>query len=635
MKNSWSAADAAQLYAVDAWSEKLFSVSPEGEVTVSLKNNQGDSVPVSLMEILNGVRERGKAWPVLLRFGEILESRIALLHNTFQAAIADIGYQGKYHGVYPIKVNQQQEALERITRFGRRYHYGLEIGTKAELIAALAYLHDPEAYLICNGYKDAEFIDMALHAQKIGLQVVLVVEMPSEVGLILKRAEILGIQPNIGIRARLRTKSSGHWRETAGDKSVFGLHTAQVMAVVDELKAEGKLDYLKMLHYHQGSQIPDIRSIRDAALEASRIYVELVKEGAPMGLLDLGGGLAIDYDGTHSSGKSSCNYGIEEYCVDLIDVIKRVTDEHDVPHPNLITESGRAIVAHFSVLVFDILDTNSFYPKDDPLPIPENAPPTVKDFYEAWEMLNEDNIQECYNDAMYYRDQLHQAFLHGSVTLRQRSLGEQMFGHLIRRLSQMLDNGESVPEEMSELKSFGVDFYYGNFSIFQSLPDAWAIGQIFPVMPLHRLTEKPTRKAVIADITCDCDGHLDQFMDAHNVRHSLPVHELRDNEDYLMGAFLVGAYQETLGDLHNLIGDTHIVSVELNEQDKIRYVQEVQGDSVGEVLEFVEYDLKQMQKQFREFAETAVNDGRITTAQLRESMQCYVDGIRGYTYFEK
>ena len=631
----WTVADSAELYAIDAWADGLFSISSDGEITVTLKNSQGDSVPVSVLDILRSVKDRGKNCPVLLRFGELLESRMAMLNETFERAIEEDDYRGRYYGVYPIKVNQQQEALQRVTSFGRRYHCGLETGTKAELIAALAYLRDPEAYLVCNGYKDAEFIDMALHALKMGLQVILVVEMPSEIGLILERAEIWDIEPMIGIRTRLRTESSGHWKDSAGDNSVFGLHASQIMAAVDELKAADKLHYLRMLHFHQGSQVTNIRSIRDATMEASRVYVELVKEGAPMGLLDLGGGLAVDYDGSNSNSKSSCNYGIEEYCVDVINIIKRVADEHGVAHPDLITESGRAIVAHFSLLVFDIFDSNSFFPIGSPLPMPEGAPPTIQDFYEAWEALTEANIQEIFNDAIYYRDQLHQGFLHGSISLRERSLGETMFGHLMKRFSQMLANADDIPEEMSGFSNLGVDFYYGNFSLFQSLPDSLAINQVFPVVPLHRLDEEPTRNAVIADITCDCDGRLDQFIGPHKTRYSLPVHELRPPDDYFMGVFLVGAYQETLGDLHNLIGDTHIVSVELNEQGGLRHRNEVPGDSVGEVLTLVEYDLKDLIDQFRQFTESAVSGGRITVDEGGEFIEAYEAGLRGYTYFEK
>jgi arginine decarboxylase len=630
----WTLQDAKDLYAIDNWAKGYFGMSEEGNVTVHLQGKADQPTPIPLTEIVKGVRDRGRNLPVLLRFGELLESRITMLNESFQNAIDEAGYTGKYNGVYPIKVNQQQQVLDSVTTYGRPYHYGLETGSKPELVAAVAYLTDTDAYLVCNGYKDSEFIDLALRAQKMGLKVVLVVEMPSEVDTILERAALLGIDPILGIRVRLAAKSCGHWCHSAGDKSVFGLHMTQLMAVVDKLREVGKLDCLRMLHFHQGSQIPNIRAIREAVMEATRVYVDLVKEGAPMGLIDLGGGLAVDYEGNNSSGGSSANYGIREYCVDIVDVIKRITDEAGIANPDIISESGRAVVAYYSVLIFDIVDVNGFFPGGEPGEIPENASGIIKDFYEVWEVLTEKNLQECFNDAIFYRDQLHQMHVLGNITLRERSLGEHMFAHLMKRFAGMLDDLEQIPEEMKELEELGVDFYYGNFSLFQSLPDAWAIDQVFPVVPLHRLLEQPTRKAVLADITCDCDGRLDRFIGPNGVQHALPVHQLQENEDYLIGVFLVGAYQETLGDLHNLIGDTNIVSVELDDEGRLRYTHEVDGDSVGEVLTYVEYDLKDLRSRFRRFAEQAVEEGRITPKERRAFTDAYDEGLRGYTYFE-
>ncbi|MCH1504295.1 biosynthetic arginine decarboxylase [Verrucomicrobiales bacterium] len=630
----WSLCDAEELYAIDQWSSGYFGLSEEGEVTVRLQGDAPKPKSVSIPKIIEEIRDRGKDLPILLRFGELLESRIRLLNESFRKAIIDEDYEGTYQGVFPLKVNQQQEAINHITKYGRPYNYGLEVGSKPELIAAVAHLNDPDAYLVCNGYKDAEFIDLALRAQKVGVKVILVIEMPSEVDTILERSALLELEPMLGIRVRLATKGSGHWSDSAGEKSVFGLHINQLMNVVDHLRENDKLHCLRMLHFHQGSQIPNIRAIREATMEATRIYADLVKEGAPMGLIDLGGGLAVDYEGNQSSAGSGANYGIEEYCADMINVIKNVADDASVPHPDIISESGRAIVAYYSVLVFNIVDVNRFFPDGEPPPRPENAPEVIINFYDAWEHLSQQNMQECFNDALFYRNQLHQLHAQGNVTLRERALGENLYGHLMKRCSELLETTKHVPEDMKEVEGLGVDYYYGNFSLFQSLPDVWAIQQVLPVTPLHRLDEQPTRRAVLADITCDCDGRIDKFISKHEVRRSLPVHELKPDEDYLIGVFLVGAYQETLGALHNLIGDTNVVSVTLDDKGQARLSHEVEGDSVGEVLTYVEYELKDLRTRFRRIAEEAVKKGHITGKERREFTQAYDDGLRSHTYYQ-
>ena len=385
----WSLCDAEELYAIDLWSGGYFGLSDAGEVTVRLQGDAERPTPVSIPKLIEDIRDRGKDLPILLRFGDMLDSRIRLLNKSFRKAIVNEGYQGSYQGVFPIKVNQQQEVIDQVTTYGRHYNYGLEVGSKAELIAAVAHLNNPDAYLVCNGYKDAEFIDLALRAQKMGVRLILVVEIPSEVDTILERAALLGIEPRLGIRVRLAAKGCGHWQNSSGDKSVFGLHINQLMHVVDRLRENGKLDCLRMLHFHQGSQIPNIRAIREAAMEATRIYTDLVKEGAPMGLIDLGGGLAVDYEGNQSSTGSSANYGVEEYCADMVNVIKNVTDDAGVPHPDIISESGRAIVAYYSVLVFNIVDVNRFFPDGEPPPRPDNIPEVLTNFYDAWDQLSQ------------------------------------------------------------------------------------------------------------------------------------------------------------------------------------------------------------------------------------------------------
>ena len=629
---SWSPEKSSELYGVDTWGHGFFGVNKNGHVTVRLEDDEAQA-EVSLFEVIDGLRDRGTHLPVLLRFRDLLHSRIAEINESFRKAIKETKYRGEYRGVYPIKVNQQRQVIEEISEFGKKYHYGLEAGSKPELIAALAHMHDPEAYLICNGYKDEEFIDLALQAQKMGLRIMLVLEMPSELDLILARSRKLGVLPNLGVRVRLSTKGSGHWQDSAGDKSVFGLNASQVIAVVDQLKASGYIDCLKMLHYHQGSQIPNIAAIREGATEAVRMYCDLVKEGAPMGVLDIGGGMAVDYDGSHTNFHSSCNYSVTEYCTDIVEVISQICDKAGVEHPNLVSESGRAVVAYYSVLVFNILDVTSAQTSEEAPPIPENAPQNLMNIIEVNKVIHKKNLQECFNDAMYYRDQMRAQFFYGAATLRERGLAEAWFWHILTRISNLIAELDDIPEDLRELSSTLVDFYYGNFSLFQSLPDSWAIDQVFPVMPIHRLDEKPRHRAVLADITCDCDGKIDRFIDKEDVAKILPLHKFKQGEPYYLAVFLVGAYQETLGDLHNLLGDTNVVGVHL-EKGKPVYTHEVEGDTVADVLTYVEFDPKELVTRFRTFAEKAVTEGRITPKERREILDLFREGLAGYTYFE-
>jgi arginine decarboxylase len=630
--NGWTPQRSADLYGVPSWGHGFFGVSDSGDMTVRLADGGGQK-DVSLHELIDGLGDRGTDMPVLLRFRDILHSRIRELNESFRHAIKEIDYNGAYRGVYPIKVNQQRQVIEEITAFGKHYHYGLEAGSKAELIAALAHLHDTESFLVCNGYKDREFIDLALHAQKMGINVLLVLEMPSELDLVLERSASLGVRPDLGIRVRLSTRGSGQWQESAGDKSVFGLNAAQVIEVVDRLRDSGLLDCLRMLHFHQGSQIPNIAAIREGVTEAARIYCDLVREGAPMGVLDIGGGLAVDYDGSHTDFHASCNYSIQEYCTDVLEVISQVCNEGGIEHPDIISESGRAVVAYYSVLVFNILDVTTSQTTDAEPPRPEQAHGNLLNLVEVNNVLSEKNLQECFNDAVYYRDQLRAQFFYGNASLRDRGLAEAWFWHVVTRISRHLQQLETIPEDLRDLSDTLVDFYYGNFSLFQSLPDSWAIGQLFPVVPIHRLDERPRHRAVLADITCDCDGKIDRFIDREDVAKVLPLHEVKPGEPYCIGVFLVGAYQETLGDLHNLLGDTNVVGVHL-ENGRPVYTHEVEGDTVSDVLSYVEYDPKELVTRFRSFAEDAVAAGRLSPRERRTVMDLYRAGLSGYTYFE-
>jgi arginine decarboxylase len=630
----WNSGKSAELYGIRNWGAEFFQISEKGEVLV-YPRGRDDNVSLSLVELAQGLRARGMDLPVLLRFGDILDSRIARLNDSFNKAIKQCNYQGDYRGVFPIKVNQQEQVIEEITKFGQAYHHGLEAGSKAELMIALTYMHDPEAYIVCNGYKDQEFIDLALYGIKMGLKVVLVVEMPAELALIIERAAMHKVRPLMGIRARLSTKAGGHWNESGGDRSVFGLNTSQIIDVVDTLRNQEMLDCLVMMHYHLGSQIPNIRDIRKGLTEACRYYINLVNEGAQMGILDIGGGLAVDYDGSRTNFSSSSNYGVMEYCIDVIETIQKICDEAEIPHPTIISESGRATVAYYSVLLFNILDVSKFHSHGIPSKLPKDVSEHVRNLMEANKAITPKNFQECYHDALHYRDDLREAFQHGQVSLRERALGEQIFWSIMNSISHQAADKKYVPDEIHGLEDALSDVYYANFSVFQSLPDAWAIDQLFPIMPLHRLNEMPTKKAILSDITCDCDGKIDKFIDLHDVKHSLPVHEIKEGQDYLMGAFLVGAYQETLGDLHNLMGDTNVVSIRVSDSGDVVFTKEIDGDTVADVLSYVEYDIKEMQERFRNLAERAVTEGRIQPSDRKRIMEAYRQGMLGYTYFEQ
>ena len=630
----WNREKSEELYGIRNWGADYFSISESGDVLVNpYKDSQFSGIRI--MDIISGVKERGMDMPVLLRFENLLDSQISFLNNSFGDAMKKLNYRGEYRGVYPIKVNQQQQVVEEVTKFGQRYHHGLEVGSKAELVAALSLMKDKEACLICNGYKDEEFIDLGLYAVKMGFKCFFVIETPSELDIMVSRSQVLGIEPNIGIRIKLSAKAGGHWTESGGDRSIFGLNMSQVIAMVDTLKEKNMLSSLKLLHYHLGSQIPNIRDIRSAVIEATRVYAELTKEGAPMGYLDLGGGLAVDYDGSNTNYTNSRNYTVEEYCTDVVEAVMTTLDAADVQHPVIITESGRTTVAYYSVLIFNVLDVERFEEYDIPDKLTEDTSEQIRNLFEVNKNLNLRNIQECYNDALYYRDEIRDMFKHGRLSLRERAFSEKIFWNTINQIAKETHKLKNIPNELEDIESAIADIYYCNFSVFQSIPDSWAIDQLFPIMPLHRLLELPKRNAVIADITCDCDGKIDRFIDPHDVRNTLPLHEMKNGDDYYLGVFLVGAYQETLGDLHNLFGDTNVVSVRITQDGHYDLVKEIHGDSVSDVLSYVEFDPKDMLVRFRETAENAIRDGLISASDRREIMRAFDNGLRGYTYYER
>lgn len=633
-KKKWTVDDAVSLYGINKWSSGYFSAAPSGDVVIT-PLGKGNGTKISLHEIARGIEERGLAMPVLLRIENILGSQIKRLHDTFSKAIGEVGYTGKYMGVFPIKVNQQEQVVETITQFGRQYNHGLEAGSKSELIAAISMLDNREACLICNGYKDEEFIDLGLYATKMGLKCFFVLEMPGELNVILKRAKKIGVRPLLGLRIKLSTKAEGQWADSGGETSVFGLTMSQVIDVIDRLKDENMLDCLQLQHYHIGSQIPNIQDIRAGALEACRIYEELVKEGAAMGYLDLGGGLAVDYDGSKTNYHSSRNYSVEEYCYDIVETIASLLNKSNISHPTILTESGRYTVAYYSVLLFNVLDVTAITPH----PIPKELPTTTYDLLAnllvTYKMISAKDIQECYNDALFYKSQAQQLFKHGHITIRERAIAEDLLKHILIKITQVAKELDYIPAEIEQIEKLIPDIYYGNFSLFQSLPDVWAIDQLFPVTPIHRLNERPTRSAIIADITCDCDGRIDSFPSYPHAKETIHLHELKNDEEYYLGVFLVGAYQETLGDLHNLFGDTNVVSIHINEDGTYDFVRELEGDSVEDVLSYVEYDIKAIKKRMKDFAEDSIRKGFLTVKERKTILSCFNEGLRGYTYFEK
>jgi arginine decarboxylase len=629
----WSVADSAELYGINAWGAGYYSIADNGHAQVTVNPGEG-AVSVSLMDIVAGMRARNLEMPAVLRIRNVLDHRIKVLNEAFADAIASGGYNNVYRGVFPIKVNQQCHVIEEIADYGTRFHHGFEAGSKAELTIALSQLRDTESLVVCNGYKDSEFIDLGLYARRMGYPCFFVLESISELRMIIERSRVLGVEPLIGVRMKSSVKVDGHWSQDSGDRSIFGLSTPALITVVDELRAAGMLHCLQMLHCHLGSQVPNIRNVRNGVLEACRFYAGLVEEGAAMGYLDLGGGLAVDYEGARTNSTHSMNYQLEEYCVNIIESVREIFDPLEIPHPVLVSESGRATVAYSSLLLFNVLDVRTWEPEHIPAVLPPGCNDTLRNIREVLDVVGRENFQECYNDALFYRDEIREMFQHGQATLRERALADDICLAVLQRILVLLPELPRVPPELENLPELLSDIYYCNFSLFQSLPDIWAIDQVFPIMPLHRLQEEPTRRGMLADLTCDCDGKIDKFSLPEGTSSTLPLHGLQGEEDYTLGVFLVGAYQETLGDLHNLFGDTNVVNVTINADGSFDFAREFHGDSIADVLSYVEYEPKHMQEQFRQVAESAVRSGRISVAERQEILRAFRDSLQGYTYFE-
>ena len=627
----WTTSDAAELYEIDRWGKGYFSIGEDGHVRV---HPEKDPMRwLDLKQLVDRLQLRGIDLPILIRFAEILKHRLSEIHQAFADAIAEHKYAGSYCCVYPIKVNQQRQVVEEVVRFGKPYGFGLEAGSKPELLAVVA-MADDDTPIICNGFKDAEFIEIAMMARKLGRQIIPVVEKYTELELILRMAEKIGVRPTIGIRVKLATRGSGRWQKSAGFRSKFGLTVTEILRALDELKARGMQDCFKLLHFHLGSQITNIRHIKAALNEAVRVYADLARQGAGLAYLDVGGGLGVDYDGSQTNFESSANYTLQEYAGDVVYHVQSVCDETGVPHPTIISESGRAVVAYHSALVFSVLGVSGQGDNDVPVELPDDVEQPLRDLLDTHQNVTLRNVLEAYHDATGALDMAMNLFAGGYLPLVQRSAAENLFWaicHKIQRLAKQLD---FVPEELENLDALLSDTYFCNFSLFQSMPDSWAIKQLFPVMPIHRLEERPTRHAVLGDITCDSDGKIEQFIDRRDVKRTLPLHPF-NGEPYYLGAFLLGAYQEILGDMHNLFGDTNAVHVSMDERGQVVLETVIKGDSVREVLDYVEFNVEGLKSQFRASVELAVRQSRIGYEEAGRFLRFYEDGLEGYTYLEE
>jgi len=628
----WTVADSAEVYGVKYWGHNYFSVAESGNVQANPAGADGPAI--DLKELVDEVARRGIGLPLLIRFSDVLRSRIVELNETFKNAIAEYGYKGEFKGVYPIKVNQHRYVVEEIIRFGRPYHYGLEAGSKPELLAVMAMLDDEDALIVCNGYKDEEYIETALMASKLGRTVLIVVEKFSELALIAETAKKIGVRPRIGIRVKLAAKGSGRWEASGGDRSKFGLSTREVVEAINFLRANDLLNCFELLHFHLGSQISAIRAVKNALREAGRFYVEVCKLGAPLKYFDAGGGLGVDYDGSQTNFASSMNYTTQEYANDIVFSLQEICDQANVPHPTIVTESGRAVVAHHSMLVVDILGVGEFDVGKAPDKIGRDANRVVKNLYETYKEVSRKNVLESYHDALEYKEEALQLFNLGNLSLSDRVVAEDVFWAICQKLLKIVREMREVPEELEGLERALSDTYFCNFSMFQSLPDIWAIDQLFPIMPIHRLGEEPTRRAVLADITCDSDGKIDHFIDRRDVKSVLELHPV-NGHDYYLGIFLIGAYQEILGDLHNLFGNTNTVHVSLAEGGGYQIEHVVTGDTVTDVLKYVSYSREDMVARVRRFAEMAVRANRMTLEETRSMLRMYEEGLAGYTYLER
>ncbi len=627
----WTIEDSNELYNISGWGTSYFGINDKGDMYVTPCK---DNVEIDLHDVMDELALRDVTPPVLLRFPDILDNRIEKTWSCFKKASDEYGFKGENFIIYPIKVNQMQPVVEEIISHGRKFNLGLEAGSKPELHAVIAVQCQSDSLIICNGYKDQSYIELALLAQKMGKRIFIVVEKLNELEIIGKAAKKLNVKPNLGIRIKLASSGSGKWQESGGDASKFGLTSSELLTALEILDKKGMKDCLRLIHFHIGSQITKIRRIQTALKEASQFYIQLHKMGYNVDFVDCGGGLGVDYDGTRSpNSESSVNYSIQEYVNDCIYTFVEAADRNNIPHPNIITESGRSLSAHHSVLVIDVLETASLPEMNEEYEPTESSHKLVKDLYEIWDNLNPRTMLEDWHDAEQIREDALDLFEHGLVDLKTRAEIERMYWSVCREINSIAKRLKHVPEELKGLDKLLADKYFCNFSLFQSLPDAWAIDQIFPIVPLQRLNERPTRSATLQDITCDSDGKIANFVTNRNISNILPVHALRKNEPYYLGVFLVGAYQEILGDMHNLFGDTNAAHITVKD-GRYHIDQIIDGETVEEVLEYVQYNPKKLVRQLEMWVTKSVKQGKISLEEGKEFLSNYRSGLYGYTYLE-
>ncbi|HJZ41478.1 MAG TPA: biosynthetic arginine decarboxylase [Bacteroidales bacterium] len=627
----WRTEDSAELYNIQGWGVNYFSINEKGNVVVSPKKN---GVEIDLRELVDELILRDVSAPMLIRFPDILDNRIEKMAKCFEVAAKEYEYKGQNFIIYPIKVNQMRPVVEEIVSHGKKFNIGLEAGSKPELHAVIAINADSDSLIICNGYKDENYVELALLAQKMGKRIFLVVEKLNELKLIATISRRLKIKPNLGIRIKLASTGSGKWEDSGGDVSKFGLTSSEVLEAMDFLEKNKMKDCLRLVHFHIGSQVTKIRRIKVALNEASQFYVQLHKNGYNIEFVDIGGGLGVDYDGTRSpNSESSVNYSLQEYVNDSIYTMVDASDKNNIPHPNIITESGRSLTAHHSVLIFEVLEATTLPQWNDEDTLNDNDHELVLELYSLWDRLNQSGMLETWHDAQQIREEALDRFSLGLLDLKTRAQIERLFWSIARELNQMTNETKHASEELRQLPKLLSDKYFCNFSLFQSMPDSWAIDQIFPIVPIQRLDEKPARAATIQDITCDSDGKIDNFISTRNFSYYLPVHALKPRETYYLGVFLVGAYQEILGDLHNLFGDTNAVHVSVNDKG-YEIDQVIDGETVAEVLDYVQYNAKKLVRTVETWVTSAVKSGIITTEEGKEFLSNYRSGLYGYTYLE-
>ncbi|MBJ2185776.1 biosynthetic arginine decarboxylase [Paramuribaculum intestinale] len=628
----WRIDDSSELYNINGWGLKYFSINEKGHVAVTPREGYAS---VDLKEVMDELQVRDVTAPVLLRFPDILDNRIEKISKCFRQAAEEYGYSAKNFIIYPIKVNQMRPVVEEIVSHGKKFNIGLEAGSKPELHAVLATNIDDNALIICNGYKDVEFIELALLAQKMGRHIFIVVEKIHELVLIASVAKRLKIQPNVGIRIKLSSTGSGKWEESGGDQSKFGLNSSELLEALDILEKNKMTDCLKLIHFHIGSQVTKIRRIKNALREATQFYAQLSRLGYNIDFVDIGGGLGVDYDGTRSSAsESSMNYSIQEYANDAVSALVEVCKKNGLNQPNIITESGRSLAAHHSVLVFEVLETTSLPSWKESQEIGPDDHELARELYDIWDRLDHPRLFESWHDALQIREEALDLFSLGMLDLRTRAQIEKLFWSIAREVGELASTLKHAPEELRKIARMLPDKYFCNFSLFQSLPDLWAIDQLFPIMPIQRLDEKPSRNCTIQDITCDSDGKIANFISPHGTVSSLPVHPVKDGEHYYIGVFLAGAYQEILGDLHNLFGDTNAVHISVH-RDRYEIDRVIDGETVADVLDYVAYNPKKLVRNVETWVSMSMRAGKITPEEGREFLSNYRSGLYGYTYLDK